>query len=66
MGLFIIRDAEKRGLLKPGGVIVEGTAGNTGVGMTLLAKALGYHTVIVIPETQGRKRRTPSSCSAPS
>ncbi len=48
-GLFIIRDAEKKGLLKPGGVIVEGTAGNTGIGLTLVAKALGYRTVIVIP-----------------
>lgn len=56
-GLFIIRDAEKRGLLKPGGVIVEGTAGNTGIGLTLVAKALGYRTVIVIPETQSQEKR---------
>ena len=50
-GLFIIRDAEAKGLLRPGGVIVEGTAGNTGIGLTLVAKALGYRTVIVIPDT---------------
>ncbi|MBD0415019.1 cysteine synthase A [Oryzicola mucosus] len=56
-GLFIIRDAEKRGLLKPGGVIVEGTAGNTGIGLTLVAKALGYRTVIVIPETQSQEKK---------
>lgn len=55
--LFIIRDAEKRGLLKPGGVIVEGTAGNTGIGMTMVAKALGYRTVIVIPETQSQEKK---------
>jgi cysteine synthase len=56
-GLFIVRDAEKRGLLKPGGVIVEGTAGNTGIGLTLVAKALGYRTVIVIPETQSQEKK---------
>jgi cysteine synthase A len=56
-GLFIIRDAEKRGLLQPGGVIVEGTAGNTGIGLTLVAKALGYRTVIVIPETQSQEKK---------
>ncbi|MAS13004.1 MAG: cysteine synthase A [Nitratireductor sp.] len=56
-GLFIIRDAEKRGLLKPGGVIVEGTAGNTGIGLTVVAKALGYRTVIVIPETQSQEKK---------
>ena len=55
--LFIIRDAEKRGLLKPGGVIVEGTAGNTGIGLTLVAKALGYRTVIVIPDTQAQEKK---------
>lgn len=55
--LFIIRDAEKRGLLRPGGVIVEGTAGNTGIGMTMVAKALGYRTVIVIPETQSQEKK---------
>jgi cysteine synthase A len=56
-GLFIIRDAEKKGLLKPGGTIVEGTAGNTGIGLTLVAKALGYCTVIVIPETQSQEKK---------
>ncbi|MEZ5811225.1 MAG: cysteine synthase A [Rhizobiaceae bacterium] len=56
-GLFIIRDAEKRGLLRPGGVIVEGTAGNTGIGLTVVAKALGYRTVIVIPETQTQEKK---------
>ncbi len=56
-GLFIIRDAEKRGLLRPGGVIVEGTAGNTGIGLTVVAKALGYRTVIVIPATQSQEKK---------
>ena len=56
-GLFIIRDAEARGLLEPGGVIVEGTAGNTGIGLTLVAKALGYRTVIVIPDTQSQEKK---------
>lgn len=55
--LYIIRDAEKKGLLKPGGVIVEGTAGNTGIGLTMVAKALGYRTVIVIPETQSQEKK---------
>ncbi len=55
--LYIIRDAERKGLLKPGGVIVEGTAGNTGIGLTLVAKALGYRTVIVIPETQSQEKK---------
>ncbi|MAW87497.1 MAG: cysteine synthase A [Phyllobacteriaceae bacterium] len=56
-GLFIVRDAEKRGLLEPGGLIVEGTAGNTGIGLTVVAKALGYRTVIVIPETQSQEKK---------
>jgi cysteine synthase A len=56
-GLFIIRDAEAKGQLRPGGVIVEGTAGNTGIGLTLVAKALGYRTVIVIPETQSQEKK---------
>ena len=56
-GLFIIRDAEKKGLLKPGGIIVEGTAGNTGIGLTVVAKALGYRTVIVIPDTQSQEKK---------
>src|SRR5690554_1607448 len=55
--LFIIRDAEKKGLLKPGGVIVEGTAGNTGIGLTVVGKALGYRTVIVIPDTQSQEKK---------
>ncbi|WP_420962371.1 cysteine synthase A [Brucella sp. IR073] len=55
--LYIIRDAERKGLLKPGGVIVEGTAGNTGIGLTMVAKALGYRTVIVIPETQAQEKK---------
>jgi len=56
-GLFIVRDAEARGLLQPGGVIVEGTAGNTGIGLTVVAKALGYRTVIVIPDTQSQEKK---------
>jgi len=55
--LYIIHDAEKKGMLRPGGVIVEGTAGNTGIGLTLVAKALGYRTVIVIPETQSQEKK---------
>jgi cysteine synthase A len=55
--LYIIRDAERKGLLQPGGIIVEGTAGNTGIGLTLVAKALGYRTVIVIPETQSQEKK---------
>lgn len=55
--LFIIRDAERRGLLKPGGTIVEGTAGNTGIGLTMVANALGYKSVIVIPETQSQEKK---------
>ncbi len=56
-GLFIITDAEERGTLKPGGVIVEGTAGNTGIGLGLVGNARGYRTVIVIPETQSREKK---------
>ena len=55
--LFIIRDAEKRGLLRPGGVIVEGTAGNTGIGLALVGNVLGYRTVIVIPDTQTQEKK---------
>lgn len=54
--LWIVRDAEEKGLLKPGGTIVEGTAGNTGIGLALVANALGYKTVIVMPETQSREK----------
>ena len=52
-----MRDAEARGLLRPGGVIVEGTAGNTGIGLALVANARGYRTVIVIPETQTQEKK---------
>ncbi len=55
--LFIIREAEKSGALKPGGTIVEGTAGNTGIGIALVANALGYKTVIVIPDTQAQEKK---------
>ncbi len=55
--LFIVRDAEERGVLKPGGVIVEGTAGNTGIGLALVGNARGYRTVIVIPETQSQEKK---------
>src|SRR6201999_1763864 len=55
--LFIIRAAEKAGTLKPGGTIVEGTAGNTGIGLSVVANALGYKTVIVIPETQSQEKK---------
>jgi cysteine synthase A len=54
--LYMILDAERKGTLQPGGVIVEGTAGNTGIGLTLVANARGYRTVIVIPETQSREK----------
>jgi cysteine synthase len=54
--LFIVRDAEARGALKPGGTIVEGTAGNTGIGLALVANACGYRTVIVMPDTQSREK----------
>ena len=55
--LFIIRDAIARGALKPGGVIVEGTAGNTGIGLALVGNAMGFRTVIVIPETQSQEKK---------
>jgi cysteine synthase A len=55
--LAIVRDAEAKGLLKPGGVIVEGTAGNTGIGLAHVANAMGYRTVIVIPETQTQEKK---------
>jgi cysteine synthase A len=55
--LFIVKDAEERGLLRPGGVIVEGTAGNTGIGLALVANARGYRTVIVIPDTQSEEKK---------
>jgi cysteine synthase len=55
--LFIVRDAEERGLIKPGGVIVEGTAGNTGIGLALVGNTRGYRTVIVIPDTQSQEKK---------
>ena len=55
--LYIIKDAEERGTLRPGGTIVEGTAGNTGIGLALLGNARGYRTVIVIPETQTEEKK---------
>jgi len=55
-GLYIIADAEKRGVLKPGGTIVEGTAGNTGIGLTLVGNARGYRCIIVMPETQSQEK----------
>ena len=55
--LAIVQDAEARGALKPGGVIVEGTAGNTGIGLALVGNARGYRTVIVIPETQSQEKK---------
>ncbi|OIQ95878.1 cysteine synthase [mine drainage metagenome] len=55
--LAIVQDAEERGLLRPGGVIVEGTAGNTGIGLALVGNARGYRTVIVMPETQSQEKK---------
>jgi cysteine synthase A len=55
--LAIVRDAMARGALRPGGVIVEGTAGNTGIGIGMVAAALGFHSVIVIPETQSQEKK---------
>ncbi|MDX1781313.1 MAG: cysteine synthase A [Thalassovita sp.] len=55
--LFIIRDAIAKGLLKPGGTIVEGTAGNTGIGLALVGASMGFKTVIVIPETQSQEKK---------
>lgn len=55
--LAIVLDAERKGLLRPGGMIVEGTAGNTGIGLALVANARGYRTAIVIPETQSQEKK---------
>jgi len=55
--LFIIEDAIKKGTLRPGGIIVEGTAGNTGIGLTVIGKSMGFRTVIVIPETQTEEKK---------
>src|SRR6185369_12739185 len=55
--LFMVRDAEAKGLLRPGGRIVEGTAGNTGIGLAMVAKACGYNCTIVIPRTQSQEKK---------
>src|SRR6516165_11855272 len=55
--LFIIEDAVRKGSLAPGGVVVEGTAGNTGIGLALVGNALGFRTVIVIPDTQSQEKK---------
>lgn len=55
--LKIVRDAEARGILKPGGTIVEGTAGNTGIGLAMVGAALGYKVVIVMPRTQSKEKK---------
>src|SRR6202000_988608 len=55
--LAIIQDAQKKGLLRAGGTIVEGAAGNTGIGLGLVGNALGYRTVIVMPETQSQEKK---------
>ena len=55
--LAIIRDAESKGLLSPGGLIVEGTAGNTGIGLAMVGRALGYRSAIVIPRTQSQEKK---------
>src|SRR5579859_3814046 len=55
--LGIIQDAEEKGLLQPGGTVVEGTAGNTGIGLALVGNARGYRTVIVMPDTQSQEKK---------
>jgi cysteine synthase A len=54
---FIVQDAVERGALRPGGLIVEGTAGNTGIGLAMVGRALGFRTLIVIPETQSQEKK---------
>src|SRR5262245_66434879 len=56
-GLFIIKDAMAKGLLEPGGTVVEGTAGNTGIGIAVVGNALGLKSVIVIPDTQSQEKK---------
>ena len=56
--LWIIKDAEKNGLIEKGGLIVEGTAGNTGIGLTVIGQALGYKTLIVMPETHSLEKQS--------
>jgi cysteine synthase A len=55
--LYILQEAIRRGTLRPGGTVVEGTAGNTGIGLTVIGNALGFRTVIVIPETQSQEKK---------
>jgi len=55
--LYFVRDAEARGELEPGGLIVEGTAGNTGIGLAIVGNSLGYRTLIVIPQTQSQEKK---------
>src|SRR5437588_4844137 len=55
--LYIVRDAMEKGTLRPGGVIVDGTAGNTGIGLAVVANAMGFRTVIVIPDTQSQEKK---------
>src|SRR5580704_14606238 len=54
--LYIIQDAERRGVLRPGGTVVEGTAGNTGIGLAHICSARGYRCLIIIPETQSQEK----------
>src|SRR5215510_9640804 len=56
IGLSMIEDAERTGTLKPGGVVIEGTAGNTGIGVAMVAAAKGYRCILVIPETMAREK----------
>src|SRR5881227_3522934 len=65
-GRQMILDAERRGDLKPGGLVVEATAGNTGIGLALVASARGYRSLIVIPDTQSQEKRTCCGSAAPS
>ncbi len=63
--LYMIKDAEKRGLLKPGGILVEATGGNTGIGVALVGNALGYKSIIVMPDTQAQEKKdTVRACGA--
>src|ERR1051326_5971931 len=55
--LFIVKDVMAKGALRPGGVVVEGTAGNTGIGLAVVGNALGLKTIIVIPETQSQEKK---------
>src|SRR5512135_2805968 len=55
--LAIVRDAEARGALRPGGIIVEGTAGNTGIGLALIGAAIGYRVIVVMPKTQSQEKK---------